>query len=284
MAIFTNQATLSYNNTITTSNIVTGEILEVLSATKNSLSSQYRYDETITYVISINNTGITAFNGLTLTDDLGTYTAGGLTVTPLTYEAGTVKYYANGVLQATPTITAGPPLVISNINVPAGGNAVILYEARVNQYAPLAVGATIVNNVEISGSGLSTPIEISNTVTVIEEARLSITKNLNPETIAENGQLTYTFTIQNIGNTPAVATDNVTITDVFNPILENITVTLNGTVLTTPAQYAYDEATGVFQTVAGVITVPAATFTQDAITGQWNIVPGVTVLSITGTV
>ena len=284
MAIFTNQATLSYNNTITTSNIVTGEVLEVLSASKNSLSSQYRYDETITYVISINNTGVTAFNNLTLTDDLGTYTTGGLTVTPLTYETGTVSYYVNGVLQATPTVTAGPPLVISNINVPAGGNAVILYEARVNQYAPPEVGSTIVNNVVISGSGLTTPIEVTNTVTVSEEVKLSITKCLSPETVAENGQLTYTFTIQNIGNIPAVATDNVAISDVFNPILDNITVALNGTILTTPAQYAYDDTTGLFQTVAGVITVPAATFTQDAITGQWNIVPGVTVLTITGTV
>lgn len=284
MAIFTNQATLSYNNTITTSNIVTGEVLEVLSATKNSLDSQYRYGDTVTYVISINNTGITAFNNLTITDDLGAYTVGGITATPLTYEADTVAYYVNGVLQATPTVTAGPPLVISGINVPAGGNAIIIYEARVNQYAPLAVGSTIVNNVEISGSGLTTPIEVTDTVTVAEEATLSITKSLSPETVAENGQLTYTFTIQNIGNIPAVATDNVTITDVFNPILDNITVTLNGTVLTTPAQYNYDEATGVFQTVAGVITVPAATFTQDPITGQWNIVPGVAVLSVTGTV
>ena len=46
MAIFTNQATLSYNNTITTSNIVTGEVLEVLSAIKNSLDTQYRYGDT----------------------------------------------------------------------------------------------------------------------------------------------------------------------------------------------------------------------------------------------
>lgn len=284
MAIFTNQATLSYNNTTTTSNIVTGEVLEVLSATKNSLDTQYRYGDTVTYVISVNNTGLTAFNNLTITDDLGVYTIGGSTVTPLTYETGTVAYYVNGVLQATPAVIAGPPLVISGINVPAGGNAIILYEARVNQYAPPAVGSTIVNTAEISGAGLTTPIEVTDTVTVTEEAILSITKSLSPETVAENGQLTYTFTIQNIGNIPAIATDNVTITDVFNPILDNITVTLNGTVLTTPAQYAYDDVTGVFQTVAGVITIPAATFTQDAITGQWNIVPGVAVLSVTGTV
>ena len=37
MATFTNQATLSYNNTTTTSNIVTGEIVEVLSATKKHI-------------------------------------------------------------------------------------------------------------------------------------------------------------------------------------------------------------------------------------------------------
>ena len=49
-------------------------------------------------------------------------------------------------------------------------------------------------------------------------------------------------------------------------------------------QYAYDDVTGLFQTVAGVITVPAATYTQDPITGQWNITPGVTVLTVTGTV
>ena len=49
-------------------------------------------------------------------------------------------------------------------------------------------------------------------------------------------------------------------------------------------QYTYDESTGLFQTVAGVITVPAATYEQDIITGKWNIIPGVTILTVTGTV
>ena len=34
MATFTNQATLTYNGNVITSNIATGEIIEVLSATK----------------------------------------------------------------------------------------------------------------------------------------------------------------------------------------------------------------------------------------------------------
>ena len=36
MARFTNQAQLAYNNSVTSSNIAVGEILEVISATKNS--------------------------------------------------------------------------------------------------------------------------------------------------------------------------------------------------------------------------------------------------------
>ena len=284
MAIFTNQATLSYNNTTTTSNIVTGELLEVLSAAKNAIDNEYRYGDTVTYVVSIINTGTAAFNNLTITDDLGEYTIGGLTRTPLTYVEDSLTYYANGVLQSGATAVAGPPLVISGINVPAGGNAIVIYEARVNEYAPLASGSTIVNSATISGAGLTAPIEVSDTITIADTAQLSITKSLTPETVAENGQLTYTFTIQNTGNTAAVATDNVTVTDLFNPILENISVTLNGAALTEATQYVYDEATGLFQTVAGVITVPAATYTQDPVTGQWNIVPGVTVLTVTGTV
>ena len=284
MAIFTNQATLSYNNTTTTSNIVTGEIVEVLSAAKNALNEEYRFGDTVTYVISIVNTGSAAFNNLTISDDLGAYTISGLTRTPLTYVDGSLAYYANGILQTGATAVAGPPLVITGINVPAGGNAIVIYEARVNEFAPLASGSVIVNEATISGAGLTTPIEVSDTITIADAAQLSITKSLTPETVTENGQLTYTFTIQNTGNTPAVATDDVTVTDLFNPILENITVALNGTVLTEGPQYIYDEATGLFQTVAGVITVPAATYTQDPTTGQWNIVPGVTVLTVTGTV
>ena len=92
MAIFTNQATLSYNNTTTTSNIVTGEILEVLSAAKNAVDDEYRLNDTVTYIISILNTGATPFNGLTITDDLGAYTVGGVTRTPLTYVTGSLAY------------------------------------------------------------------------------------------------------------------------------------------------------------------------------------------------
>lgn len=284
MAVFTNQATLSYNNTTTTSNIVTGEIVEVLSATKNTLDGEYSYGDTITYIISILNTGTTAFTNLAITDNLGAYSVGTIDVVPLSYTADTVTVYTNGVLQATPAVTATNPLTITGISVPAGGNTLVLYEATVNEYAPLASASTIVNTAVISGTDLTTDITVTDTITVADAAQLSITKSLSPETVAENGQLTYTFVIQNTGNTAAETTDNATITDQFDPVLEGITVTLNGVTLTEGTQYVYDSTTGLFQTVAGVITVPAATYTQDPTTGQFIITPGTTVLTVTGTV
>ena len=74
------------------------------------------------------------------------------------------------------------------------------------------------------------------------------------------------------------------VTDTFDPILSGITVTYNGTVWTQPESYTYDEATGLFTTVVGAITVPAATYTQDPATGNWVVDPGVTVITVTGTV
>ena len=71
MASFYNQATLSYNGNTTTSNITTGELLEVLSATKTALRNNYTSNENVTYIISIINSGSTAFTGLTVTDNLG---------------------------------------------------------------------------------------------------------------------------------------------------------------------------------------------------------------------
>lgn len=76
MAQFTNQASISYNGLTANSNIVTGEITRVLSVSKTSVSGSYRRGDTLTYAVSISNTGSAPYTGLTVTDDLGAYTAG----------------------------------------------------------------------------------------------------------------------------------------------------------------------------------------------------------------
>lgn len=283
MARFTNQAQLRYGNAVTNSNVAVGEILEVLSATKTAVKTSYGQNETVTYIISIVNSGTTAFSGLTLSDDLGAYTFGTGTLTPLSYVPGTINYYVNGTLQTAPTVTAGPPLSVSGISVPAGGNATIIYEAAVNEFAPFATGSDIVNTANISGGGI-TPITISETITAESTPLLNITKSVSPVPVTENGTLTYTFLIQNMGSAPATAATGAVITDTFNPILSGLTATFNDTAWASPTNYTYDETTGLFTTAAGQITVPAATFTQDPDTGAWITTPGVSTLVITGTI
>ena len=283
MATFYNQAVLSYNGNTTTSNITTGEIVQVLSATKTAVTEDYSANDTVTYVVNIINSGAVAFTGLTLTDNLGAYAYDALTLVPLTYTVGSVRYFENGVLRPAPTVSSESPLTITGISVPAGGNATIVYEARTNGFAPLEAGSVITNQATVSGLTLS-PITVEETITVVSEPILTISKSLSPATVTENSRLTYTFVIQNTGNTPAVATDSIVVTDTFNPILSAITVTVGGETWAEGVNYTYNEATGLFATVAGQITVPAATYTRDAATGAIVVNPGVTVLTVTGTV
>lgn len=282
MATFSNKATLSYSGRTVDSNTVVGTFLETLSVTKTALTDSYTADSRITYVINLSNSGTTPFNGLTVTDNLGAYTFDTLTLYPLTY-GGSILYYINGVLQASPAVVAGPPLTVSGISVPAGGNVQLVYAVDIGESAPLATGSGIVNTVTVSGGGLPESIEANETVTVLDEASLTIAKSLSPTSVAENGTVVYTFVIQNLGNTDAVATDNVTVTDVFDPVLGLISVTLNGVALAEGTGYTYDEATGTFATVPGVITVPAATYTQQA-DGSFEVIPGEAVLVVTGTI
>ena len=283
MAFFTNQAQLRYGNEITNSNITVGEIQEVLTVTKTAVKETYRQGGTVTYIISIVNAGTAEYTGLTLSDDLGTYAFGTTTRTPLDYSAGTIRYYQNGVLQTAPTVEAGPPLTITGVNVPAGGNATIVYETRLNAYAPLQLEAEITNVVTVSGTCVS-GITASETVSAVAEPVLSITKSVSPVPVTECGRLTYTFVIQNTGNVPADSTTEVSVTDTFDPVLRNLTVTFNGTAWTAPTNYTYNETTGMFSTVPGAVTVPAATYTQNSETGEWSTSSGVSTLIVTGTI
>ena len=284
MAQFTNQAQLSYNNATINSNVAVGEVLEVLSADKIAVTTTYTPGGDVTYVISAVSAGATPTGNITVSDNLGAYTFGETTLYPLTYKDGSVRLYINGVLQAAPTVEVGPPLVISGITLPANSNMVLIYEADVNTFAPLGEGDSIVNTATITGGENSTPLTVSETITPVAEPMLSITKSISPVPVAENGVVTYTFVIRNSGNAPADAAANVTLTDTFLPVLSDLTVLLNGTELSEGTGYTYAITEGEFATVPGVITVPAATYTQDPATGVWSVTPGVTTLTVSGTI
>lgn len=286
MATFTNQATLSSANGVVNSNIVTGELLEELSVNKTAVNGNYSAGDTVTYVVNIVNSGTTDYNAITLTDDLGAFdTAGGTRVTPLEYVDGSLTYFVNGTSQAGAAAAGGLPLTISGVNVPAGGTATVIYSARVNDFAPLGLGDTIRNTVTATGDGITTDITATADITANPEPELQISKAINPTPIYGNGPLTYSFVITNTGNTEADAADALSVSDIFDPILNITSVNLDGNAFTeTAGDYTYNPATGEFTTAAGRITVPAATYQTDENTGVVTITPGTSTLTVTGTI
>ena len=286
MATFFNQATLNYNGGVTASNVTEGELLELLSMTKTALSTSYSAGDGVIYAVSILNSGAAPVSGVTLTDDLGAYTPVGGTaeLTPLDYVAGSLRLFINGSEAMAPAVTSTSPLTTAGFTVPAGATATLIYEAIANGNAPATPGSTVVNTATVTADGVAAPLTDTATVTVRERVGLTIAKAICPQTVTDGGELTYTFVIQNSGNVEVIATDDVTVNDLFNPILSDITVTLNGTALTEGVGYTYDEATGAFATLPGQITVPAATYGATPAGGGVTVIPGVAVLTVTGTV
>ena len=282
MPIFTNQATLSYGCTITNSNVTEGELLRNLTITKTAVPTDYSRGEAVTYIVTLAGNGV-AYTGVQVTDNLGNalQIPGGA---PLEYVAGSILYYVNGVLQPAPTVTVGDGVSFSGIDIPMNGTVTLVYAARVTCCAPLSEGSTIVNTVTATATGLADEVTATAEVTVRSESALTLAKAICPDAFTSNDQITYTLILQNSGNKAVVATDNVVISDVFTPALRNITVTLNGVLLTEGVDYLYNEATGEFSTTEGAITVPAATFEQSEENCIVTVTPGVSVLTVKGTI
>ncbi len=280
---FTNQAALSYNGGTVLSNVAVGVIEGNLTVSKEAIAESYRIGDRITYVVSIVNSGDSAISGLTVTDDLGAYPFDQTSVQPLTYADGSVQYYVDGALQAAPAVSTADGLQFSGITVPANGNTMLIYDATVNEFACPEEGADIVNTVTVTGAAISTVTD-SETVPAECAPEIAVIKTISPIPVAENGEVTYTFRLENSGNTALTAADNAVISDTFDPILSNISVTLDGEALTEGTDYAYNTTTGIFTTTAGLIEVPAATFAQETATGAYSTTPGTATLVVTGTI
>ncbi len=280
MALFTNQALLTYRNVVTSSNVATGEILDTIRITKTSLVDSYGPSDTLTYIISIFNSSTVPLFNLTVSDDLGVYPFADTSLVPLEYVDGSARYFVNGALVGSPTVSAGTNLVFSGIDLPAGGNGIIAYEVTTTQFAPLAIDSEITNIATVSGACIP-PVEASETITVAESPIVNITKSISPVPVVACGEVVYTFVIENTGNTPLRVDDNAVITDIFNPELSALEVTFNGTPWAEGTNYTYEN--GVFTTIAGQVVVDAGQYTQNPQTGAWSVIPSTSILVVRGT-
>lgn len=283
--VITNQASLRFNYGTTeasvVSNVATAVLTQALTASKTSLSTEYRVGDTATFVVSLNYAGTTALNNVRVTDDLGTYTLGTVSVTPYTYEP-TALLFINGTAGGTltPTVTnSGVTFTIPSL--PASSRAQIIYQAVVNDTAPLTTESTITNTVTVTADGITEAVTASYTLTAEAYADVAVTKTMSPATIVDGGQIVYTFYVTNRGNTAAT---EIVLRDAFEPAPTGITVTVGETTLPT-TDYTYTNGVLTVSTVNGnAITLPAASFTQEAATGVVTVTPSSLVITVTGTI
>ncbi|MCQ2479935.1 MAG: DUF11 domain-containing protein [Clostridia bacterium] len=291
MAIFYNQATITYNGNTVTSNRVVGEIEEPLSIDKSALEENYRPNEPVNYVISFTNTIDTDITNASVSDNLGLYEftpeteETPINLRSMTFVDGSGRYYVNSIEQTEnlPTfeLDAEGNLNITGITVPANGDAMVIYKAVPNEFAPLgedtpAVARTITNIATLTSDASEEKPTATLTLPANLEPELSLEKNISPVPVIDNGEITYTFDITNTG---ATAATGVVFADTFDPILSNVTATLDGNPFT---GFDYNETTGEF--TVDSLDVPAATYTQDETTGEWETTPGTATLVVKGTI
>lgn len=281
MAIITNQANLTYTYGSTTasvaSNVATAEMNAALSAAKRVLDESYRLNSDLTYILSFENGGSSAITDLPVLDNLGAYTPEDATapVQPLTY-TGPAALYIDGVFSAELTPAVQEYGILFTIpEIPAGSNALLVYQATVNGFAPLAPGSEIENTASI---GTTDPLTVSATVPAASYADVSITKEMAPDPVSTGDTMTVTFTIENRGN--GEATD-LQLVDDFPLALSDVGVTVNGAPL---SDFTFENNTLTLPSgTQTTLSVPAATFTQDE-TGAVAVTPGRLTVVMTGTV
>lgn len=282
--IITNQASLNYRyngqSASVLSNIATATLAEALSVEKVSIENVYRLGDTVTYSVSFENGSGAALTGVTVTDNLGSYEFGTFTVTPLTFVAPAILL-VDGVFVGDIAATVAENSVSFTLpTLASGSRAQILYRALVNDNAPLAEGSTITNTASVTAGGITVPVSDTNTVTVDNYADVTVTKSMTPSSVVEGEALTYTFVINNYGNSEAT---DIVLTDAFDPAPENITVQVNG--VSVPAtDYTYEG--GVLTLPAATsqyaLSLPAATITQDITTGNVVVTPSSLTVTVTG--
>ena len=287
MATIENFATVRYtSNGVTAtrvSNLAEVALESSVILTKTPLSSVYVENDTLTYILGIQNTSGAALTNVRIEDDLGTFPFEGGELTPLTYASNAILLIngQNSTAQLTVDSTTQGSLIFTIASLPAGATANIVYNAQINEFAPLDLNSTIVNTATLSADADCAEGSASATVTAESGANISVLKQMSPNPVVCGDTLTYSIRIYNYGN---VAAENVQITDVFDPAPENIIVTRNGVPF--PAtDFTYEN--GVLTLPADTATadtVPPATFFRNPQTGEVTVTPGLVEYIITGTI
>ena len=182
-------------------NVVTTQVnLARLVLTKAATPAFVRPGDVVTYTITLNNVGNAAANNVLITDAV----PAGATLVPgsVTGAAGTL-----------PTLALTSP-------IPAGGSAVVTYQLKVGANVPKTnpllntASAAYTYTVDPAAPNGASATASSNTASVrVNEAKLSVVKNVDQRIAYIGDIITYQIAVKNSGNVPA---DNVVLTDLIS--------------------------------------------------------------------
>lgn len=239
---------------------------------KSCLSEDYFLGDKITYIIDIkNNSDIPIFN-VKIKENMGESKTEGTSVSssPLKY-ADAFKYYINGNRAELSAPKIYSDKIIFEIDVlPALSAATIIYSAEITEYAPLKVKSSITNNSSLIIPSTGKTLEASHTIKVKEIADIKTIKQIKNSI---GGNITYSISIYNYGNTPA---KNIIIKDKIESTPSNLNIkvgskTLSGSDYSLVASDLQIPSYG----SKHFISVPEAEFIKDELSGKLGIIPGI---------
>ena len=289
MTTMTNYGAINYTVNDQTSNLTSNTVSTNLDVVYNAAllkgvsPAKFAPSTHLTYQIAVQNRGTGTLYNPVITDNLGSDTL----PKPLSYVPGSVSaflYDSNGTqvsaVDVTPAIVNGNLTFTTSTALPQGYYLVVTYNAAVNS----SLGSTtalITNTATLSaaeGSPTGTPYTTSASATVTRET-VTLTKAVSAASVTPGDPLTYTFTMTNIGSTPAAVnclTDqlpaNFTVTDPITAVIGSQSVT-------------YHQGTDYNVSPSNILTLtPASGSTPLTIPAACNGNAGVTTITINGTI
>lgn len=262
----------------------TATMNEKIEVSLASLEEVYYQNESITYVITINNNNNSKLESPMVVCNLGSYLKTAKTeisrITPLDY-VGPAHLYLNGIFQNSlePEIK-NDQVIFKPLSIPEKTTVLIIFKTMANQFSPISLDSKIENKISLKLSGSPSRFKASHTIPIAKKAILKICKNIFPKFFSRGESIQYSITLYNYGN---IAAENIKITDTFDPAptLTNIKIDEKDISST---DYSYTN--GIFNLpIYGSdlnITVPGAEFETESTSHTTSIHPGITNIIITG--
>jgi uncharacterized repeat protein (TIGR01451 family) len=150
--------------------------------------AELRPGNRLTYTLVIRNSGDATATGVVVSDTLPAFTT----------------FVPNSIVNNPPGGTTGtPPILASNLVVPAGGVVTVTY--AVTASLPLTDGVQIVNTVAVSSTEVPTQVTSTVTDTVASSHVLAVEKTASAQIVAPGDTLTYTLRYTVTGDGPVEA-------------------------------------------------------------------------------